>query len=287
MLSKKQQEILTSLEKWFAGKKKAAIAFSGGVDSSLLFFIGNRVLGSNCIGVFAKSPVVADYQLASAQEFAENYNLNLEIKAFLPFDLPGFADNSPERCYICKRALYTQLKNSLAPGWLLVDGTNLDDNVNDRPGFQAIRELDIATPYLNCSINKAQIRDLSKALDLSSWDKPSDSCLATRIPKGAIINEDDLKKVASAEADLRSLGFEGARAMPYGDKILLTFKQGDLERALMPEVRKNIEKKLLEGSFSKVFLDLSEREGILPSLLDYIGFTGDKAPQKRLADYFK
>lgn len=140
----------------------------------------------------------------------------------------------------------------------------MDDNPDDRPGFQAIRELDVATPYLACGIGKRMIREISRALGLSTWNKPSDSCLATRIPRHIFISEQALRQVEDVEAALRHLGFEGLRAHLQDDKILLTFKEGDLDRALIPEIRENIQKTLAGHSFSKVFLDLSERPGILP-----------------------
>jgi uncharacterized protein len=252
------------LEEWFATKEKVAVAFSGGVDSSLLFFVGSRVLSSNCRGFLAQSPLVASHQIQAARDFAGHYNLALEESEFSPFQLKGFADNNSDRCYICKKGLYEYFRTLLAPGWHLADGTNLDDNPDERPGFQALTELGIATPFLDCGINKKQIRDLSRSLGLSTWDKPSDSCLATRIPGHISLTGKGLQKVEDVEAALRALGFEGMRAHLQGDAILLTFREGDFERAATLEMRNNIQKKMTEFNFSKVFLDLSERPGILP-----------------------
>lgn len=255
---------VAALEKWFAAKQKVTVAFSGGVDSSLLLFIGSRVLGRNCLGLFAKSPLMACHQVTAAKDFAAHYKLAYNEAVFSPFQLPGFSKNKSDRCYICKKGLYANLKASLRPGWHLADGTNLDDDPAQRPGFQAIRELEVATPFLDCMIGKSEIREISRTLGLTTWDKPSDSCLATRIPKNIFISEQLLQKVNGIEAAMRQLGFSGIRAILQDDKVLLTFKEGDLERALIPEMAGNIKKMMKEYSFSKVFLDLSERQGILP-----------------------
>ncbi len=256
-MNKELQSYVSALEKWFAAHKKVAVAFSGGVDSSLLLFLGTRVLGPHCLGLFAQTPLMSEYQVTGAQKFAGHHNLVYEERKFSPFHLPGFSENDSERCYICKKGLYEDLKASLAPGWHLADGTNVDDTSDDRPGFQAIGELKVATPYLVCGLGKREIRSISRALGLSTWNKPSDSCLATRIPRDTPITEHRLQQVEIAEAALRHLGFEGMRAQPKDDKILLTFKEGDLERALTPEMRKKIQKTLAGHSFSKVFIDLS------------------------------
>ncbi len=264
MLKKSHKELVIALEKWFVAKKKVAVAFSGGVDSSLLFFLGNQALGRNCKGLFAKSPLMSRHQVDDALGFARTYNLEFEERLFSPLDLPGFSENSAERCYICKKGLYENFKSSLAPGWHLADGTNLDDDPGQRPGSKAIQELGIATPFLTCSIGKKEIRSLSRALGLATWDKPSDSCLATRIARQEPISVQGLQMIEDAEAGLRYLGFAGGRVQLQDDKLLLTFKEGDLERALMPQMRRKIQKKLADRGFLKVFLDLSERQGILP-----------------------
>ncbi len=264
MVNNNQQELIIALEGWFAARQQVAVAFSGGVDSSLLFFLGSRVLGRNCRGLFAKTPLIASHQVASARDFAHQYNLALEERLFSPLRLPGFSENRSDRCYICKKGLYQDMKASLAPGWHLADGTNLDDDPDQRPGFQAIRELGVATPFLACKIGKKQIRQLSRALGLATWDKPSDSCLATRIPRDTFITTEGLQRVEDAEGVLRYLGFEGVRANLQDDNILLTFREGDLERATSPEMRSNIKEKMAKHCFSKVFLDLSERQVILP-----------------------
>ncbi len=264
MLTTPQQEQVAALKQWFGSRQKVAVAFSGGVDSSLLLFLGSQVLGPHCLGIFALSPLMSKYQLETARNFGRTHNLPLDEKAFSPFELPGFSENRDDRCYICKKGLYSKLQGGLAPGWHLADGTNLDDNPDDRPGFQAILELGIATPFLDCRIGKGQIRAMSRALGLSNWDLPSDSCLATRIPRYNALTQEGLRQVEGAEEALRNLGFAGGRARLHDDTILLTFQEGDLERASMAEVRINIEKRMRERGFSKFFLDLSERQGILP-----------------------
>lgn len=262
-MGKRLEKLVGALEGWFAGQEKVAVAFSGGVDSSLLFFVGSRVLGPHCIGLYGLSPLVAGHQRAEARDFARRYELVYREEDYSPLPIPGFAENREDRCYICKKGLYHQFKASLSPGWQLADGTNLDDDPAQRPGFQAVRQLGVATPYLECGIGKAEIRGMSRLLGLATWDKPSDSCLATRIPSHTVITIHLLQQVDGVEGELRDLGFQGMRARVQGDIILLTLQQGDLCRALVPEMRENIQKIVTGRSFSKVFLDLSERQGIL------------------------
>lgn len=254
-----------ALQQWFTARQQVAVAFSGGVDSSLLFYLGSRFLGkAHCRGVFVNSVLIARQQAVFARQFATEHDLNLVEGRHRPFAVAGFTDNGAERCYLCKSAIYQDLSQELGQACLLVDGTNMDDDHASRPGFKALAELAVATPYLHCHIGKQEIRALSKALGLATWDRPSDSCLATRIPRGRPITAELLHTVEATEDALHGLGLTGMRATPVDQTLHLTVKEGDLDKFLVSEVRNNIQKKMRSLGFSKVFLDLSERPGILP-----------------------
>lgn len=254
-----------ALQQWFIARQQVAVAFSGGVDSSLLFYLGSQFLGNvRCCGVFVNSVLIARQQAAFARQFATEHHLKLVERRHQPFAVAGFADNDAERCYLCKSAIYQDLAQELGRTWLLVDGTNVDDDHASRPGFRAIEELAVLTPYLDCSIGKQEIRAMSKALGLATWNRPSDSCLATRIARGRPLTAELLRVVEAAEDTLHGLGFAGMRATPVDQTLHLTVKEGDFDKFLVSEVRNNIQKKMRSLGFSKVFLDLSERPGILP-----------------------
>ncbi len=276
-----------SLTHWFKQQDSVTVAYSGGVDSALLLYLGSQILGDKqCRGFFADSCLMSREARHSCLSFAKTYHLDVHTIPLDPLDFQGFKRNQADRCYICKFQTYQVFIKRLPPQSLLVDGTNCDDLHRDRPGFKAVKLLGVATPYLDCQVSKSDIRSLSYHLGLPTWDKLSDSCLATRVNVGSGITKKQLHVIDQLESEFHHIGLGGCRVTTRKDAIFLTVRTGQRALCLDPGFDQSVRDICQRFNFSKVFLDLSEREGILPLLLDYIGFAGDNGPAKQLITYF-
>ena len=205
-------ENIQDLENHLRCWPRAALLFSGGLDSSLLLAVAARVLGPGLTAITFAGPHIVPGELAAAFELGRRFRVRHLIREIDPLALPEFRDNTTQRCYVCKKAVIQQ-------GWqmaatvgasVLWDGTNLDDLSDFRPGLKAARELGVRSPLLEAGLGKAAIRSLSRALKLD-WGKPSQSCLATRFPYGTTLTREALARVGQGEAWLRRLGFSRVR----------------------------------------------------------------------------
>ncbi len=197
----------------------AAIAFSGGVDSTLLLKAAHDELGSAAIAITAQASMVPAREIREAAEFCENQGIRHVLMRVEAFDIEGFAENPPERCYICKKALFgTILKKAAELGLAYVaEGTNTSDMGDYRPGLKALGELSVRSPFLKADMSKEDIRALSRELGLATWDKPSYACLASRIPYGDAITPEKLAAAEAAENMLIAAGFAQVRCRVHGN----------------------------------------------------------------------
>jgi uncharacterized protein len=211
----------------------ALVAYSGGVDSTLLAFTGHVVLGERCLAVIAVSDVHPASEIDEARATARSLGLNTyEVETYELTD-PRFQSNPPDRCYYCKAemfSLFRTIATTRGISWVL-DGTNADDPGQHRPGLRAISEFGIVSPLLDVGLHKDEIRALSEQLGLPTWDKPSGACLATRFPYGTPITEEDLDRVAAAEAAARRLGLKQVRVRSHGDIARIEVDPSEMERA--------------------------------------------------------
>ena len=238
---------------------KAAVAFSGGVDSAYLLYAAQKA-GCELHAYFVKSPFQPQFELEDAVKLADSLSIPFTIEYLDVLDVKEVAQNPQNRCYYCKRAIFTRIKELAAQdGYPVVfDGTNASDSADDRPGMKALQELGVVSPLRECGITKAQIRSLSKQAELFTWDKPAYACLATRIPSGMEISSELLQKVERCEKALFALGFSDFR-------IRITVSQGAKlqlpEEQLLEAVRQR-EKitSILLGEFSEAVLDLVPRK---------------------------
>lgn len=252
------------LKKILRGYGQLAIAFSGGADSSLLLKVAHDTL-DNTIAFFADSPVQPVGERQEAIDTARAISAPLEIIQFNPLALPEFTENSQLRCYHCKKSIFStflKLTNKRHFPWL-ADGTNFDDLSKDRPGSFAVTELGIRSPLAEARLTKCEIRELSHLLGLPTWNKPSASCLATRIPTGIPITATDLDIVDKAEQVLHALGYRGCRVRLAASTCRLELSAGDIARLVSSGEYAHVRDALLALGTSKVFLDLSERDSIL------------------------
>lgn len=208
-----------------------AVAYSGGADSSLLLQAANDILAERVLAVTVVSPTYPDTELAAALEFTSGRGIRHAIVEFNPFTIEGFAENPPQRCYLCKREYYPLiLARAREQGLAVVaDGSNRDDQGDFRPGMMVLNELGIISPLQEVGLTKAEIRQLLRAMGLPSWDKPDEACLASRIPYGERITPAKLARVEAAEQFLRQHGFRQVRVRYHGE--LARIEVGEDERA--------------------------------------------------------
>lgn len=248
------------LSAYFSAHSKAAIAFSGGVDSAYLLYAAVQS-GADVRAYYVKTPFQPQFEYEDAQKLARQLGVEMVT---LPVDVlcrEEIASNPANRCYFCKRALFSRiLEAAQAHGFsLILDGTNASDDDADRPGIQALQELQVQSPLRLCGLTKAEIRRLSKEAGLFTHDKPAYACLATRIPTGERITLDKLEKTEKAEHFLASLGFRDFRVRMDHGKAKIQVRAEDL--ALVMENRQEI-LDTLRQFYDAVVLDLEVRHAI-------------------------
>ena len=241
----------------------AAVAFSGGVDSTLLLKAATDVFGAGVIAFHVRTPLQKPPIADRVKGISQLLGCPLRIVDLDPFSWPEFVENSRSRCYFCKKRIYVHLTSLLPPGCILLDGTNSDDLGEDRPGLAAIRELRVQTPLAEAGFVKNEIRAVCRELRLVNWDLPSESCLATRIISGVPITRKLLRDVQAAEDFLEGKGFAACRVRLDGCSAFISLSQGDSERLFGKAQRDEVVNFFLKLNYPKVFLELSERPAIL------------------------
>lgn len=246
-----------TLDDYFRQNPRAALAFSGGVDSAYLLWAGLRA-GAEVRPYFVKTPFQPQFELEDARRLCREMRTELMVVEFDILSDGTVAANPPDRCYHCKRRLFSLLRErAVWDGFsLLLDGTNASDDVGDRPGMRALRELEVRSPLRECGLTKETIRALSRQAGLFTWDKPSYACLATRVPTGRAITREDLERAERGETVLAGLGFVDFRLRLTAEGCKLQAPEGQLPLVL--ERREDI-LSALEADFSQITLDLRPR----------------------------
>jgi len=246
-----------TLETFFRENPRAAMGFSGGVDSAYLLWAAHEV-GAEVLPVFVRTVFQPAFELADAQRLAAQLGVELLVVKPDILAVPEIAANPPERCYHCKLRIFETVRAAaLERGYpLLLDGTNASDDAGDRPGMRALRELSVRSPLRECGLTKDEIRRLSREAGLFTWDKPAYACLATRIPTGRALDAQTLRRVERAEDALRALGFSDLRVRVYHDAARLQLPPAQLPLLLE---RREAVLAALRAEFPAALLDLETR----------------------------
>lgn len=246
------------LQCFFQDHQKAALGFSGGVDSAYLLWAGIKA-GAQIRPYFIKTPFQPAFELEDARRLTKQFGIELSVVELDILEDEQIAANPQNRCYYCKKALFGALKSrAFNDGYtILLDGTNASDDGSDRPGMRAIAELDVRSPLRECGLTKAEIRQLSKTARLFTWNKPAYACLATRIPVGKKITEELLEKIEKGEHALARMGFSDFRIRLFEEAARIQLPAGQMPDAV--KRRKEIQE-ALRPWFSVLLLDLNERK---------------------------
>lgn len=235
-----------------------AVAFSGGVDSTLLLHAAREALGDRVMAISAVSASFPERELEEAKELCAAWGIRHMTCQVQEMEIPGFAQNPPNRCYLCKKAIFQEIwRLAREEGFqALAEGSNLDDEGDYRPGMQAIRELGVYSPLRRAGLTKEEIRILSQKAGLPTWKKPSLACLATRFVYGEPITEEKLKRVELAEQYLWDLGFDQVRVRIHGNLARIELLSKEMDRLLDQALREEVDTYFKKIGFTYVALDL-------------------------------
>jgi uncharacterized protein len=251
----KRDRLLASLR----GMGRAAVAFSGGIDSTVVAFAAHQELGDNAVAVTADSPSVPRAEIAEARELAERIGIRHLVIATDEFADPDYVRNDGARCYFCKSELYGRIE-SLLPELemsVICSGANLDDQGDYRPGLKAAAEHFVRHPLQEAGMTKADVRALAQAWGLPTWDKPASPCLSSRLAPGVEVTRERTARVEAAEAYLRKLGLRELRVRLHeGELARLEVPLAELPRLAEPAIRDALVRHLKEAGFKFVTLDL-------------------------------
>jgi pyridinium-3,5-biscarboxylic acid mononucleotide sulfurtransferase len=249
------------------------VAFSGGVDSSYLALVAHQELGARALAVTAESPSYPSHQRKIVVDLIAKYGFRHEFISSEEMSDGNYVQNPSNRCYFCKHELYTKLQNiALHRGFrYVVDGNNLDDTGDYRPGRQAGRELEIRSPLIEAQMTKADIRKLSQRLGLPTWDQPASACLSSRIPYGSPVTVEKLRMIDQGEEIMRGLGFSQTRVRHHGEMARIEIAREELPKVFSVEMFDRLSREFKRIGFRFVAVDVEGyRTGALNEVLTQI-----------------
>ncbi len=256
------------LKDWFEGRTGSIVAFSGGIDSSLVLFLARKWQGKEgAIGVISNSESLKSKDFELAQSFSKQFDINMEVIITRELEDDRYNENPIDRCFFCKEHLYSDLQviSEKYPGFPVLNGTNSDDYTDYRPGLKAATKYEVLSPLADCKISKEEIREIARYLKLPNWDKPASPCLSSRIPYNHKITQKKLVEVEQAEDLLNTFGFNDVRVRHYGDHGKIEVRKEDLQKLL--EVKEKVVAQIKEIGFEEVLID---EEGLVSGKMNRV-----------------
>ena len=266
LLAQKEEKLFSIL----ADMGRVMVAYSGGTDSAYLAWVAHRVLSGNAIAITADSASIPESHKRDAEAFARECGFRHEYIETHEFDNPDYVKNDPNRCFHCKDELFTELDALGRERGIehIVYGVNVDDLGDYRPGQRAAKLHQVEAPLVDAGLTKAEIRELSRLANLSTWDRPASACLSSRIPYGTAVTVENVKTVEVGEEAIRTLGFRQFRVRFHGELVRLEIAPDELARALTPEMAQAFVEIFKPLGFHYVTIDLEGyRQGSLNSVL--------------------
>ena len=268
ILSPHLQNKLKQLEQWYSERKGSIVAFSGGIDSTLVLFLAQKFQGrQHAIGVISNSESLKIKDFNLAKDFCETFDIHLEIIKTRELTDERYNKNPENRCYFCKEHLFHDLQSikEKYPEFDVLSGTNHDDLGDYRPGLQAAAKYKVLAPMADCKLTKDELRQIAKHFDLPNWDKPASPCLSSRIPYNHQITREKLQQVEDAENILNDFGFKDVRVRHYGTYGQIEVQQGELEKLSL--IEDEILAKVRSVGFQDVRID---KEGLVSGKLNRV-----------------
>jgi pyridinium-3,5-biscarboxylic acid mononucleotide sulfurtransferase len=255
-ISPQLQDKLDSLENWFAQKKGSIVAFSGGIDSTLVLYLARKFQGKEkAIGVISNSESLKNRDFQLAKSFCEQFDIHLEVIVTKELDDERYNQNPINRCFFCKEHLFHDLTDICQkyPGFEVLSGTNADDLGDYRPGIDAAKQFHVQSPMVDCNITKQELRQIARYFELPNWNKPASPCLSSRIPYNHEVTLKKLRQIEAAEEILNGYGFEDVRVRHYGHYGKIEVHREELEKLTI--IQDEVIKKITALGFEKCEID--------------------------------
>lgn len=255
-------EKLNNLKSKLLELESVAVAYSGGVDSNFLLKVAKEMLGDSVIAVTLNAMMHSDREIEEAKEYAKQFGVKHIVVDIENFEVDEFINNNVDRCYHCKKAVFSTVKEIAKQHNIknVLDGTNLDDLGDFRPGLKALKELDIISPLKECELTKEEIRFLSKEMNLKTFNKPAFACLATRIPYGTKITKEVLRKIEKSEEYLVEQGFNQFRVRIHENIARIEVGKDEIHKFFNEDLLNKTNKRLKDIGFEYVTLDMAGYE---------------------------